>query len=210
MNINTFFRFRNECPICNSLLTREGSIDIMVESNNNPFDIGNVDFAGFIDYNYNGRFFDKASRFIVEDRQKNNLEILFENFPKTFAMKTRFSPRIGKDKLSSLITPDSIYSADLTVMRACYAARHCYRYDSQYMFEGESADNIEIQTEFFDIYNIRISNNFLNEPKTNISKLISKNDYKIFETLPLIPIERWDIKTKSSLISQIEKFALLK
>jgi hypothetical protein len=208
MNINEFFRFRNECPVCNSILTREGSIDIMIESNETPFDIGDVDFIGFINYDYTGKVFEKSDKFLTETRQEKILDILFDNFPKTFAMKKKFSPRLGKEKLTKLISPATIYSADLTTMRVCYGKRHYYRYDSQYMFEGEDASNIEVQTEFLDVFDIRITNNLLNN-KTNISKK-TKDSYNIFNTLPLIPIDKWNTNSKTILLSQIDKYSILK
>lgn len=205
MDIYSFFNFKNNCPHCNKLLTREGQIDVLIDADD-PHPAGFA-LAGTIRYDFDGKRFNKIDSTSYSEQYEKEMTFLLKEFPKTFGVNKKFLPRINKKKLSKSIYPLFINSIDVRFVRFCSEKDHGYNYQSRYLYENEVGDNIEIEHEMMHIYGYRIFNRFLPTMTIIGTRL---DEILTGERMSYIPISKWRTKTKNMLEEQIENYKLLK
>lgn len=220
MKLSEFFEYNSVCPICKTTLTMEGQIDVPVDNPTNQ----DFSLAGSIYYSYDGKRFHKSLNKWAQGRStgdKKIIKVMHDKFPETFTINKRFNPRINKTNLSALIKPWFLNSFDVRAFRSCTSQDHFYTFTSDYLFEGECGDNLEIRSEVLDICDFRFYNKFEMGKAylTEISLRVQNQDEQwweyenkkiLWESLPFIPISKWNTESQQTIKEQLEKYLLLK
>lgn len=216
MRAAEFFEYNDDCPICGGPLSKEAQVDVLVDK---PNDQNGFALAGSVFYSFDGKKFIKNPNKISRLKShKEMMDIIHREFPNSFEPRKKFHVRVNKKNLSKLTSPSYVHSFDTRLVRMCSVGKHLYYYESQYMFEDEAANDVEIELEVIDVQDFRIYNKFTNGVPSS-TEVADKKKYKDAPTnmylyglhsLPYIPASKWETKTSDALRSQIEKYLLLR